>query len=762
MKPSLRALAACVPLLLSSTAVSAANPAHLWSAQIGGPSSDIVSGVGHDEYGNLYVAGDFIGTITLGGNDLVSAGGTDIFLVKYSPLGVVLWSKRFGGINTDSVGAIALDGGGNVVLVADFSGLANFGGSDLTSVGGSDIALAKYNSAGTHQFSARYGNTGTDSPNDVTCALGNIYVTGMFNGTVSFGGAGLVSAGGNDIFVASYNSIGTHVWSQRFGSTGTDEALAVSFDEANDDLCLTGYFSGTVSFGGANLVSAGGMDIFLAQFVGSTGAHQWSKRFGSASSSELGRGVAHTQGGDVVLTGGFASTVNFGGSNLVSAGGADIVLARFNSAGTHLWSQSYGGTSTDHGTEIDVDSAGNVFLAGIYFGAIHVGGDVLPSFHSDELFVASYDPSGAHRWSAGYASLFADFPMDVDVSELGQPAVGGYFAQTIDFGNGPITTFGSNDGIVVRYGGGAAEPLISSIADVGNDQGRKVKVRFDASGGDVLLNATPVTSYEAYRRDDPPPSAAATLLSTRDELLAAGWSFVGSAPAHNEDSYALDVATVADSTVALGMYHSVFFVRASTGNPSVFYDSPIDSGYSKDNLAPGIPDNLIYSAGDLEWDESAADDFDFFTVYGANVDAFGSAVVVNYTTALAMDVTASPYVFYFVTATDFSGNEGKPAKINTLSGAGGTPTRYVLSVSNYPNPFNPRTTVSYTVPSRGHVRVAVFDARGSQVVTLFEGERPAGAFSIDWNPGAAVSSGIYFARIEHNGATRSKKMVLLK
>jgi flagellar hook assembly protein FlgD len=132
-----------------------------------------------------------------------------------------------------------------------------------------------------------------------------------------------------------------------------------------------------------------------------------------------------------------------------------------------------------------------------------------------------------------------------------------------------------------------------------------------------------------------------------------------------------------------------------------------------------------------------------------------------------MDVTASPYVFYFVTATDFSGNEGRPAKVNTLSGVGGTPKSYVLSVSNHPNPFNPRTTVSYTVPSKGSVTIAVYDARGARVSMLVNNEvRDAGAYGVEWNgrtdAGVTASSGVYFARIEHAGATRTKKMVLLK
>ena len=62
----------------------------------------------------------------------------------------------------------------------------------------------------------------------------------------------------------------------------------------------------------------------------------------------------------------------------------------------------------------------------------------------------------------------------------------------------------------------------------------------------------------------------------------------------------------------------------------------------------------------------------------------------DYSVAAAMDVSGSPYVFYFVTATDFSGNEGKPARVNTLSGVGGTPKDYVLSISVYPNPSTRR------------------------------------------------------------------------
>ena len=166
-------------------------------------------------------------------------------------------------------------------------------------------------------------------------------------------------------------------------------------------------------------------------------------------------------------------------------------------------------------------------------------------------------------------------------------------------------------------------------------------------------------------------------------------------------------------------------------------------------------------------DESPAADFDYFTIYGSNANDFGAAVVVDFTTGESLDVSGSPYPFYFVTATDEAGNEGPPAQLNAPTGIGGIPSRYVLSVTNFPNPFNPSTRVRYTVPSTGAVKVSIFDVRGVRVKTLVDSPRhTAGAHNVEWygrdDQGAAVASGVYFARIEHGAGTQSRKMLLLK
>jgi len=84
-----------------------------------------------------------------------------------------------------------------------------------------------------------------------------------------------------------------------------------------------------------------------------------------------------------------------------------------------------------------------------------------------------------------------------------------------------------------------------------------------------------------------------------------------------------------------------------------------------------------------------------------------------------------------------------------------------FSVDNYPNPFNPSTTISYTLPEEGRVQIKVFDMLGREVVTLLDGIVSPGKHSIYWN-GNNSASGIYFYSISFKGQTLNKKMLLMK
>jgi FlgD Ig-like domain/Beta-propeller repeat len=758
-------------LMLAAVGADAVTPAHFWSKRFGGAAgNDIARAVAVDVSGNVYITGSFTGTVDFGGGGLTSSGGPDIFLAKYSSSGNYISAARFGSTGVETGTGVAIDASGNVYLTGFFAGTVSFGASPLTAVGSSDIFLAKYDPTGIPMWTKSFGGNLTETGNSLALdGSGNVIITGQLSSvSMTFGGGSVGTNGSTDIFLAKFNTSGTHQWSKNIGGVGADLGASVTSDAAGN-VFVTGYFANSTDFGGGALNSAGGSDIFVAKY-NSLGIHLWSKRLGSTLDDQ-GLAVAVNAAGAAYVLSAFQGTVDFGGGALISAGGNDVSLARYDASGVHQWSKRFGGTGNDFGYGMALDGAGQPVITGDYSAGADFGSGPFTSAGSDEIFLAKYTASGAPVWSGHFGSALDDIGYGVAVDGSSNVYLTGYFNNSVDFGGGALTSAGSLDICLAKYSASAAQPAITSIQDIKNDQGREVKIRFGRSGFDDALAPVPVTSYEAYRRDDAAPALVATpdglaTLST-SQLLAAGWTFAGSAPAHGESSYGIDAPTIGDSTITLGQYYSVFYVRAATATTTRFYDSPVDSGYSVDNLAPGVPQNFVFTAGELSWNESTAKDFDYFTVYGYDKDLFGAATVVDYSVSPSMKVVASPYVYYYVTATDFSGNESKPAKVNALSGVGGTPKSYVLSVSNYPNPFNPRTTVSYTVPSRGAVSIAIYDANGARVATILDhAERAAGAYSIEWDgradSGATVGSGVYFARIEHASGTRSKKMVLLK
>jgi hypothetical protein len=755
-------LSALVALALAQSA-AAFTPSHLWSRQFNTANPN-VRAVTFDATGNVIVAGYFTGTINLGGATLTSAGSYDIFIAKYSAFGVYQWSFRYGSTGSDQAFSLGTDASSNIYMSGSFQGTVGFGGTALVSLGGTDVFVARYFSDGSPSWSHSYGGTADENGFQLAVIPTGVVVIGYFSGTANFGGSALTSAGSVDTFLAKYNSGGVHVFSNRYGGTMEDVAQDVAVDASSGNIVLTGYYYGTTNFGGGSMTNAGtSTDIVMARY-NSSGGFLSQLHYGSTGIDE-GSGVAIDASGNIFTTGRFEGTVSLGGTLLVtSPGTTDVYLAKYTSGGSHVWSKKFGGANANGGAKVAIDFAGNLLATGYYNGTADFGGGPLPAVGSTDAFLAKFTTIGAPIWSQHFGDKQDDNGRDVACDANGTVALVGTFNTAIDLG-GQLLTANTYDDFVATFAPGASEPVISSIVDIKNDQGRAVKVTFTASGEDDPRAFYYATQYEAYRRSDPAPLQVAS--SPADgaaprPLLDSGWTQAGVVSAHGKKTYSIDVPTIGDSTLTLGQYYSVFKIRAATQFPYEFYDSPPDSGYSKDNLAPGVPQNFVLNTGQLTWDESTAPDFKFFTVYGSNTTSFANGVLINYTIAHAMDVHAATYPYYFVTARDFSGNEGNPALANNPSGVGETPRSYVLSVSNYPNPFNPATTVKYTVPQRGRVRVAIYDARGALVTTLVDKERAAAAYSIDWKPGAAVGSGVYFARIEQNGATRTHKLVLLK
>ncbi|TRX04688.1 T9SS type A sorting domain-containing protein [Flavobacterium gawalongense] len=260
----------------------------VWAKAMGGIASDAGYGITTDAAGNVYTTGYFTGTVDFdpnaGVSSLTSAGGQDIFVSKLDATGNLVWAKAMGGINTDIGYGISSDAAGNVYTTGYFTGTVDFdpnaGVSSLTSAGGQDIFVSKLDATGNLVWAKAMGGTSSDIGYGIsTDAVGNVYTTGYFQGTVDFdpnaGVSNLTSAGFADVFVTKLDATGNLVWAKAMGSTVSDIGFGISTD-AVGNVYTTGYFSGTTDFdpnvGVYSLTPAGSQDIFVHKMGAIQGA----------------------------------------------------------------------------------------------------------------------------------------------------------------------------------------------------------------------------------------------------------------------------------------------------------------------------------------------------------------------------------------------------------------------------------------------------------------------------------------------------------
>lgn len=434
----------------------------LWTRTFGGPT--FVDGITvHDAAatpdGGVAVTGVLTGAVGFGAGTVTSAGNNDAFVAAWGADGQLRWARRFGGPGQEFGAAVAVGADGDVTVTGGFDGTVDFGGGGLTSAGSYDVFVLRLSSAGAHRWSRRGGGPGDDSGAAVAMdAAGDVVVAGTISGAATLGGATLAAAGGRDIAVARYAAAtGAHVWSQRFGGPGLDAPVGLVAD-ADGSVVLAGSFAGTVGFGGAALASAGGADVVLARYTGSTGAHRWSKRFGGPGDDQPS-GLALAPNGDLVLVGQFAGTIDFGAGVLANAGAPDIFAARLGTDAAPVWSRRWGTPSAFAlvATGVAVAPDGAVVFAGNAIETISFGGPPLPASGGYDPYLVKLDAGGTHLWSrrSGSSGYPYNWSAAVAIDAAGAIFATGSFSGGIDLGDGLLANAGglvnqSYDGFVTK------------------------------------------------------------------------------------------------------------------------------------------------------------------------------------------------------------------------------------------------------------------------------------------------------------------------
>jgi hypothetical protein len=235
---------------------------------------------------------------------------------------------------------------------------------------------------------------------------------------------------------------GTFQWGNRFSNaTGDQSAAGVALDSKGNTL-ISGAVSGAVDFGGNPITGS----MFVAKFD-PFGAHLFSKAFGSAANSS---GFVFTDASDdMILVGQFTGAINFGGGVLDNPGPSNIFVTRLGPDGAHLSSKTIG-----HGMfpllRATADAAGNVFVTGVAFGVVDLGGGSLGVAQHYSAFVAKVDKGGMPVYSVAFSGMgnSGAQAQGIGVDATGNAVIAAGFVGTVDFGGTPLMAAGGSLAVV--------------------------------------------------------------------------------------------------------------------------------------------------------------------------------------------------------------------------------------------------------------------------------------------------------------------------
>jgi hypothetical protein len=460
------------------TVVLSQTPGWQWVKNPSGAGTIISNSVAADGSGNVYITGYYYNSApTFGSTTLAFSSVGNIFIVKYSPAGNVVWARGVGGTGFDQPRSIATDGSGNVYITGVFdSPSITFGATTLTNAGTGniDMFIAKYDTLGNVLWAKRAGGTKREFAEAVTVDFsGNVYVSGSFESTtVTFGSVVLTNTNtiSEDIYLVKYDPAGNVLWARSGGGTGLEWATCVATDPFGNVVIAGPYYSASITFGTTTLVNPFPLpneEMFIVKYD-SSGNVLWVRGPAGTGYDEL-YSVAADAFGNVFVAGvAYSDSVTFGSTVVTNPLGGyyDMILAKYDSSGSLLWAKKPGGSGSDYAYALAVDASGNAYVTG-YFDSDTLFFDassyvlINPNYYAD-MFVAKYNPAGNVIWAKSAGGI-------------AQPSSFGYAQQDICLdGKGNVYTVGSfnNDSLyfdahLLQLTGALTNTYLAKLNDTG-------------------------------------------------------------------------------------------------------------------------------------------------------------------------------------------------------------------------------------------------------------------------------------------------------
>ena len=405
--------------------------------------------------------------------------------------GKPMWQAGFGGFGMDVPRGVAVAKNGDIYVAGYFDGEADFGPlGKRTSAGGSDGFLLKLDANGTPKWVQTFGAKRDDTANAVAVQGDKVVVVGNFLDELKIGEFFHKAVGSDDLFAICFDANGNPQWLWTLGGIDSDGANAVAATP-DGGWAIGGSYTDSISVGGLTLKSKGQTDALLVKLA-ATGDIEWIKSFGGRYKDTIMH-VAVDANGNIYTQGHAVDVSDWGGKPLTAAGGSDndVVLAKYDRNGDHVWSKNFGNQFNDVAGGIAVDPAGNITIVGSFEnkGPISFGsGDEHVSLGESDAYIARFDTDGKLAWARTFGAEREDVAWGVAADSAGNTVTTGWFQNSVDFGKGgAITSKGNKDVFALKLDAKGAVAWVQTWGDHDHDQGRGVAL--DPDGDAIVVGA---------------------------------------------------------------------------------------------------------------------------------------------------------------------------------------------------------------------------------------------------------------------------------
>jgi hypothetical protein len=564
---------------------------------------------------------------------------------------------------------------------------------------------------------------------------GNSFVTGEFSDGGIFDTFHLVTYGIYDICIAKYNPNGNCLWAKHAGGIYSDNApgAAISNDSIGNSY-ITGCIYGSATFDTIQLLSDSiDLDIFIAKYD-PKGNCLWAKRAGAG----YAYGISTDKNGNSYIT------------------GSGILNAKYDTYGNSLWVKH----GTAAGIAISVDPNGNSYVTGVYdgiatFDTIQINGA--------GLFIAKYDSNGICLWVKTAETIaYNSGGYGISADKNGNTYVTGYFGGTAKFGTYQLTSKGFHDIFVAKYDTRGKCLWVNQAGGngVGNDYGECLSI--DSYGNSYLSgNFEGTIAFDTIHLTS---SGYTNIFIAKYNSCGNCLWAVNVGDYRNNDGKGI-VSDAYGTVYCTGHYEGVTSFGKFQLSGGVSFITKLSDTPTPVELSSFTGQNINNSVK-LEWTAQTETNNNIFEIERKNPNS--SWIRIAEVKGAGTSISPKQYSFvdkilpigkyyYRLNQLDYNGQSKYSNEIEVNINS---PDKYSLE-QNFPNPYNPSTTIKYQLPKDGLVRLKVLDILGREVTTLVNENKIAGFYEVNFYA-SPLPSGIYFYRLEAGQFIQVKKMMLIK